>query len=102
MKWVLRCLKGSWNVGLMYSGKASLSTKVEGFVDSNYARSLDTRNSLTGYMFMIYGGAVSWKANLQSIMALSTIEAEYIDMTKAIKEAIWLKGIIKELGIKQD
>ena len=79
-----------------------MSKRVEGFVDSNYAGSLDTRKSLTGYVFIIYGGVVSWKANLQPVVALSTTEADYIAMTEAIKEAIWLKGIIKELGIKQD
>ena len=35
-------------------------------------------------------------------MALATTKAEYIAITEAIKEAIWLKGIIKELGIEQD
>ena len=102
LKWVLRYLKRSQNVGLMYNGKASLSTKVEGFVDSDYAGSLDTRKSLIGYVFTMYGGAVNWKANLQLVVALSTTEAEYIVVTEAIKAAIWLKWIIKELEIEQD
>ena len=86
----------------MYNSKTSLSKKVEGFVDSDYTRSLDTRKSLTGYVFTIYGGAVSWKANLQPMVALSTTETKYVAMTEEIKETILLKGIIKELGIEQD
>ena len=46
LKWVLRYLKGSQNVGLMYNGKASSCSKVEGFVDLYYAGSLDTRKTL--------------------------------------------------------
>ena len=67
-----------------------------------YKGSLDTRKSLTGYVFTIYGGAVNWKANLQLVVALSTTKAKYIVVIEVIKEAIWLKGIIKELGIEQD
>ena len=43
---------------------------------------------------------MSWKSTLQHVVALSTIEAEYIALTEAIKEAIWIKVIINELGIK--
>ena len=42
---------------------------------------------------------MSWKANLQSMVALSTTEAEYMAMTEAVKEAIWLKGITEELAM---
>ena len=81
-------MKGSHNVGLMYNNKASSYTKVEGFVDLDYLRSLDTRKSLTKFLFTIYGGVVSRKVNLQPLVALSTTEAEYIAIAKAIKEAI--------------
>lgn len=49
---------------------------------------LDTRKSMTGYIFIVYGGAVSLKSSLQKVVALSTTEAEYIASTKAIKEAL--------------
>ncbi|KAL6347327.1 hypothetical protein AAG906_016764 [Vitis piasezkii] len=49
-----------------------------------------------GLVYGVFGGAVSWKANLQSVVALSTTEAEYMAMTE-VKEAIWLKGITEEL-----
>lgn len=45
---------------------------------------------------------MSWKYNLQSIVALSTTEAEYIAFTKAVKEVIWFKGITSELGLSLD
>ena len=67
-----------------------------GYVDSDYAGDLDKR-SLTGYVFTIGGCAVSWKASLQATVALSTTEAEYMAISEACKEAIWLRGLYSEL-----
>ena len=41
---------------------------------------------------------MSWKSSLQSVVALSTTEAEYIALTKAVKKALWLKGLVSRLG----
>ena len=41
---------------------------------------------------------ISWKATLQSTVALSTIEAELIAVIEACKEALWLKGLFRELS----
>ncbi|KAH9753276.1 hypothetical protein KPL71_015010 [Citrus sinensis] len=64
----------------------------------DYAVDKDRRRSITGFMFTMYGGAISWKSSLQSVVALSTTEAEYIALTEAVKEAIWLRGLVTELG----
>ena len=66
-------------------------------MDPDYVGDLDKRRSLTGYVFSIGGCAISWKATLQASVALSTTEVEYIAITEAIKEAIWLKGLFGEL-----
>ena len=50
---------------------------------------------------MLNGCLISWKASLQHVVALSTTEAEYTAATEAVKEALWLKGLISELGIPQ-
>lgn len=70
-------------------------------MDSDYAGDLDRRRSLIGYMFTFNGCLISWKATLQHVVALSTTEAEYIVATEAVKEDLWLKGLIGELGVKQ-
>ena len=49
----------------------------------------------------MYGTAISWKASQQSIVALSTTKAEYMTLVEGVKEAIWLKGMVNELGIAQ-
>ena len=100
VKWILRYLKGTSKLGLIFSTQSNCI--VTGFCDSDYACDLDRRRSLTGYVFTLSGCAVSWKATLQSTVALSTTEAEYMALTEAAKEAIWLKGLVQDLGLKQD
>ena len=68
------------------------------YVNSDYAGDLNKRRSLTGYVFTIEGCAISWKANLQSTVVLSTTEAEYMAVIEACKEALWLKGFFGELS----
>ncbi|XP_073289130.1 secreted RxLR effector protein 161-like [Primulina huaijiensis] len=101
LKWTMRYLKGASNLGLMFRQQTNEKKPLVGFVDSDFAGNLDTRKSLTGYIFTLYGTAISWKATLQPVVALSTTEAEYIALTEGIKEAIWLKGILEEFGITQ-
>ena len=107
--WIMRYLKGTSDVGLVYgknidkfvNGKVNdRSINVIGYVDSDYAGDLDKLRSLTGYAFTLCGSTVSWKATLQSIVTLSTTEAEYVAATEAVKEAIWLIGLVGELGMQ--
>ncbi|KAH9752645.1 hypothetical protein KPL71_014775 [Citrus sinensis] len=102
VKWVLRYLKGSAVTAIMFGKISGASPVVAGFVDSDYAADKDRRRSITGFVFTICGGAISWKSSLQSVVALSTTEAEYIALTEAVKEAIWLRGLVSELGFKQE
>ncbi|KAG8481839.1 hypothetical protein CXB51_027157 [Gossypium anomalum] len=83
---------------LSYALSAFGRTKdgIIGYVDADFAGDLDRRSSLTGYVFTIGGCAISWKATLQTTVALSTTEAEYMAITEACKEAIWLKGLFSE------
>ncbi|KAL0286258.1 UNVERIFIED_CONTAM: Retrovirus-related Pol polyprotein from transposon TNT 1-94 [Sesamum angustifolium] len=97
LKWLLRFLNGSANRGLMFS-KCAKGVELTGYVDSNYANDRDSRRSTTSYIFTLCGSCITWKSQLQQIVALSTTEAEYIAATEAFKEALWLEGIVKEIG----
>ena len=68
---------------------------------SDYAGDHDRRRSLIDYVFTLSSCAVSWKATLHSTVALSTTEAEYMAVTEAVKEAIWLRGLLGELSLRQ-
>ncbi|KZV44851.1 Aspartyl-tRNA synthetase [Dorcoceras hygrometricum] len=89
------------DMGLKFQGTGKHQEWITGYVDSDYAGNVDTRKSTTGYVFTSNGTAVSWKAMLQPVVALSTTEAEYIAATEAVKEAIWMKGFMRDLGCEQ-
>ena len=57
---------------------------------------------MTGYVFTLGGSMVSLKSSLQSSVKLSTIEAEYMALTSTVKESIWFKDLVGELGIAHD
>ncbi|GJS37477.1 retrovirus-related pol polyprotein from transposon TNT 1-94 [Tanacetum coccineum] len=99
VKWILKYLKGTADVGLVYGRDQGKHVHVDGFVDADYAKDPDKGRSITGYVFMVHGCAVSWKATLQHVVALSTTKAEYMALTEAIKESIWLKGLLIEVGV---
>jgi hypothetical protein len=62
----------------------------------------DSRRSTTGYVFTVGGTTVSWISKLKKVVALSTTEAEYVVVTEASKEMIWLQRFMEELGKKQE
>eukprot|EP00253_Pinus_taeda_P034762 PITA_34762 len=74
-------------------------TTVSGF--SDWAGDLDQRRSTSGYVFNLFGGAVSWMSKKQSVVALSTTEAEYMAATHASKEAVWLQRLCSSMGLVQ-
>lgn len=70
-----------------------------GYVDSDWAGDVIARKSTSGYVFVMGGGAVSWCSRQQEVVALSSTEAEYISLCSGMKEAIWLKRLVSDLGI---
>jgi len=70
-----------------------------GYVDSDYAGDLDKRKFTTGYVFTLSHAPMSWCSVIQSTVTLSTTEAEYMAMTEAMKETIWLQGLLDDLRI---
>jgi hypothetical protein len=71
---------------------------IQGYVDADHARDPDSRRSVTGYLFILAGGPVSWNSKQQSSVALSSMEAEYMAASAACQEAVWLDRVLKELG----
>ncbi|GKB49640.1 hypothetical protein Tco_0900393 [Tanacetum coccineum] len=87
-------------MGLVYGTNRGNHVDVTGFVDSDYAKDPDKGRSIMGHTFLVQGCVVSWKATLQHVVALSTTEAEYMALTDDVKEAIWLRGLLEELGVE--
>eukprot|EP00253_Pinus_taeda_P018787 PITA_18787 len=100
---VFRYFHGTSDYSSCYQGRPGLDRVLDvcGFVDADWAGDLDQRRSTSGYVFNIFGGVVSWMSKKQSVVALSTIEAEYMVATHASKEAIWLQRLCSSMGLVQ-
>jgi hypothetical protein len=72
------------------------------YVDASHAADVDTRRSTTGYIFFISGGPVSWQSRMQTTVALSSMEAEYMTASAAIQEALWQARLLLQLGMRVD
>ncbi|CAM8940474.1 unnamed protein product [Rhodiola kirilowii] len=99
MKYLWRYIASTKNYGLVY-GMTDFKHELCGFVDSDYASNRDNRKSTSGLFFLWFGNCISWKSQLQSVVALSSTEAEYIAATEATKEALWLQGLLNEIEHK--
>ena len=88
MKWVLRYIKGTIDVDLVFEKDSTGKQECVGYVDSDYTGDLDKRRSITGYVFILSQASVGWRSILQSTAALLTTEAKYMAMTEALKEVI--------------
>ena len=84
---------------LVYGGEDELSVK--GYMDASYLTDSDDSRSQSGYVFVINGGAVSWKSSKQEMVSASTTEAEYIAASEAAKEAVWMRNFLMDLGVVQ-
>src|SRR5258707_12322929 len=98
MKRVYRYLNGTPDLGLTYHGNR-LNDDLMGFADSDWAGDPNSRRSVSGYAFMFCGAVVSWSAKKQPTIALLSTEAEYMVMTHAGKEAIFLEHLYSDVGI---
>ena len=70
---------------------------LQGYVNANKGRDVDGRKNTTGYIYILGGKIISQVSKLQKIVALSTTEAEYVAVTEANKEIIWLQSFLEEL-----
>jgi hypothetical protein len=86
-------LLGTKKLELVYGGGKE---GLEGFVDANGA-SQEHRHAISGYAFIVDGGAMSWSSKKQELVTLLTTEAKYVAATHAAKEAMWLRRLINKV-----
>ncbi|KAJ9685151.1 hypothetical protein PVL29_017257 [Vitis rotundifolia] len=96
-KKVMRYLQGTKDYKLMYRRTSNL--EVVGYSDSDFAGCVDSRKSTSGYIFILAGGAISWRSVKQSMTATSTMEAEFISCFEATSHGVWLKSFISGLRV---
>ncbi|GAA5832303.1 hypothetical protein JCM3770_000536, partial [Rhodotorula araucariae] len=95
---VCQYLKGTLDHGIEYAPDDSPLVGFEAYSDSDWGACVDTARSTMGYAFILASGAVSWSSKLQPRVAASSTEAEYLGLSHASKEAVFLRQLLGELG----
>ena len=95
---VIGYIKNTLDYGLTYSRDSDLS--LVAFVDADYGGCKDTRRSTSGYVFMMAGGAVTWSSKRQATVALSTVEAEYVAMSRCAQQMVWMQSWLGEVAVE--
>lgn len=97
VKNILKYLRRTKDWVLVLGGNDTL--RVDGYSDANFQTDRDNFRSQSGWIFLLNGGAVTWKSSKQDTVADSTCESEYIAASEASKEAAWLRNFIGDLGV---
>ena len=75
--------------------------KLTGWIDSDFAAFPVTRKSMTGYLFSLNGGALSWRSSRQGGVTLSSAEAEFVAVSQAGQEAVYLRALLRGFNFRQ-
>lgn len=94
-KHCLRYIAGTRDKGITYR-RGDITPW--GYTDADWGSSPDDRRSVSGFVFLMAGGAVSWSSKRQPTVALSTAEAEYMAASHGAKEAMWLRRLVADTG----
>lgn len=89
---MVRYLKGTIDYNIVYERD---TREIQTYVDSDWAEDVSNRRSCSGYVTMLAGGPVSWCVKKQKSVALSTMEAEYVALSEAIRELTYVKGQLR-------
>ena len=100
IKRILRYLKGTCYHGLVYDGKNG--DTLTGYSDADWGGDIVTRRSTSGYIFQLGSSTISWCSRKQATVAKSSTEAEYVALSIATQEAIWLRRLLVDLGFVVD
>ena len=94
-QYLFRYLNHTADYGLLF--KNTSAPAVTGYCDASHHSCMDTCRSCTGFCFNINGTVVSWNSHMQSVIALSTAESEYMAISNCGREAVWLQRLHQEV-----
>nr|MCH9869351.1 hypothetical protein [Serratia marcescens] len=94
---IIRYLKKAPGRGLHFTPGESLT--LQGYSDADWAGSVDDRRSTSGYLIFFAGNPISWKSKKQTTVARSSAEAEYRAMAHLVSEVLWLRALLRDLGV---
>ena len=96
VKQILRYLKGTLNLGLVYTQEKKPEVLV-GYTDSDSGGDVVGRRSTGGMVFYLNEGLITWNSHKEKTVALSSCEAEFMAATAAAKQALWLRNLLGEI-----
>ncbi|XP_028103205.1 uncharacterized protein LOC114302390 [Camellia sinensis] len=94
---ILRYLKGTLFHGLHYSRLSSL--QLQAFSDADWAGDPIDRRSTTGFCFFLDNSLISWRSKKQTLVARSSIEAEYRALADTTQELVWFRWLLSDMGV---
>lgn len=100
-KHVLRYLKGTSSLGVLYSPDMPDANRLISFSDADWATCPDTRRSVGAFVHLLNGGAIAWKTKLQGGVSSSTTEAEFVSASKTADDLAWIRRTLDGLGLPQ-
>ncbi|KAE8985602.1 hypothetical protein PR001_g22840 [Phytophthora rubi] len=71
------------------------------YSDADWAGNRDDRRSVSGMLLMLCGAPVVWRSTFQKTVALSSTEAEYMALSDCVKECVWMRRRLKDIGAEQ-
>jgi hypothetical protein len=98
VKHLMRYIQGTKDLSNVFDGE--VDTYPIGYSDASYANNPDDRKSTSGYVFLWANAVISFFCQKQSVVAMSTMESEYMALSEAAKEAIFLLKLLRSLKIK--
>ncbi|CAJ2670508.1 unnamed protein product [Trifolium pratense] len=99
-KRILRYINGTIHYGVLFPySKDSVKLELNGFSDADWCGDKVDRRSTSGYLFKFQNAPVSWCSKKQSVIALSSCEAEYVAGSLAACQANWLQSLLNEMKI---
>ena len=96
-KHCLRYLKGTMFMGTRTYRSSSAPATIQIFSDATWANDSEMK-SVGGNIFLLCGGAISWRAKTQPSIAVSSCDSEYTACYDTAKEAVYMRLLLQELG----
>lgn len=96
LKRIVRYLKGTRCHELIL-GRQDKEEGIIGYADADWAENRNDRKSNSGYIFEFLGATISWGCRKQACVALSSTESEYIALTEACQEALWIQKLLQDI-----
>ena len=97
---IIGYVKNTLDYGLTYFRDAKLTPLT--YADADYGGCHDTKRSTSGYIFIMSGGPVTWSSKHQATVALSTVKAEYVAMSRCAQQMKWMQFWLDEVDVEHN